>query len=719
MKDDEFKPLDAGDLFPAVPEQAIIKTLMTNRMRLWISGFLLTTALLAGSTSRLLAEPSSEVTGMSDAAAGLPVSITSDLSDKSGVVGESMTMNVTAKGTPPLSYQWYFNSNPIAGANRTTLTLSTLQTTHAGSYSVVVASSGVSVTSRVARLSIVSPVGFTRITTGPGASDVFGTSGDVWGDFNNDGRLDLVVASTASNPLATNILFLNMGDGVFQRTGFDALFNLQGDRYGISAADYDNDGFLDLVVAKGGVSGDSQPRQNQLIHNNGDGTFTSVSGVGPTDTEGFYLAAGWADYDNDGFLDLFVTDAGNKNATGGNNQLWHNQGDGTFARITSDVFDQVYATSEALLWSDYDNDGRVDLLVLNLLGSNGKNYLYHNDGGGVLSRVQEGIIATDVFDVSNGLSEGGDWGDYDNDGLLDLFVVNRSGVRHQLYHNEGGGQFSRVSGAPMLASLSVGQPRSTVWGDYDNDGYLDLVISEDAHLFIYRNNHDGTFTEYKHNAVSTAKPANATSYFRSMSMLDYDNDGFLDLYFGADSFADNPPLFQPNYLFHNEGNTNAWLEVKCVGTLANRSGLGARIRVQATIDGKTIWQMRELKSGASWITSSPLVAHFGLGDATTVQTLRIEWPSGTVQEFHGLNPRQVITITEPPHLRVSRDGNGEKLLLFGGRGREYSIERSTDLTDWLPIGRVTVPNGGGSVEVSDPDVRAAKGERRFYRAAGL
>ncbi len=358
---------------------------------------------------------------------------------------------------------------------------------------------------------------------------------------------------------------------------------------------------------------------------------------------------------------------------------------------------------------DYDNDGRQDLLVFNE-GNNGikANYLYHNIGSGSFTRDLTNLIASNVF--SQG-TEGGDWGDYDNDGNADLFIADVAGVRNRLYHNLGGGAFTNVNTGPMLIPAAGTQPHVASWFDYDNDGYLDLIVSYADHNSLYRNNHDGTFSEILSIAMAKDK-LSGNNFFNTISCVDYDNDGFLDLYVtvGNSGGLRNSQSF----LYHNSGNTNGWLKVRLVGTVSNRSAIGAKIRVLATIDGKSVWQMRELKSSGGWDLATPLVAHFGLGDATNAQTLRIEWPSGTVQEFRDVMSKQTLTITEPPRLLASVTNGSPQFSLKGGRGFQYDILASTDLTAWSPVGTVTITNLNGMAQIMDTNTPVPN--RKFYRA---
>jgi hypothetical protein len=404
---------------------------------------------------------------------------------------------------------------------------------------------------------------------------------------------------------------------------------------------------------------------------------------------------------------------GPDNNFGGTNQLWQNNGNATFTRITSGpvVTDRGFA--RGALWFDYDSDGRMDLLTLNVPNSTGTiftNYLYHNEGHGSFTRNLTSPFATNRL---SGGSEGADWGDYDNDGLLDLFVADRGGERNYLYHNTGNGSFSKISVGPMLKPMAGSQPHVGSWGDYDNDGYLDLAVSYADRNLLYRNNGDGTFTEVRRAGFATDTVSDPY-FFNTVSWADYDNDGFLDLFFTLGNSSGSSNVNRPNYLYHNAGNSNGWLEVKCVGTVANRSAIGTRIRARATIGGKTFWQVRELKSSAGWDLAAPLVAHFGLGNATKVETLRIEWPSGTVQELHDVSPRQIVTITEPPRLAAANVSGQPQFTLKGGRNLSSEIEGSTNLHDWSPVATLTITNMNGTVPISD--TMHASGQM-FYRAA--
>jgi hypothetical protein len=285
-------------------------------------------------------------------------------------------------------------------------------------------------------------------------------------------------------------------------------------------------------------------------------------------------------------------------------------------------------------------------------------------------------------------------------------VVNGFGLQNFLYHNNGDGTFTRVTTGDVATDTGTNFV-ACAWGDYDNDGYLDLFVTEEGPSLLanhlYHNNGDGTFTK-----VTTGSPVNEYSDCLGCSWVDYDNDGFLDLFAAR---GDG----RGNYLYHNNlpntGNTNGWLIVKLVGTVSNRSAIGANVRVRATIGGKTFWQWRQISGGSG---HNELWAHFGLGNATNVESLRIEWPSGTVQEFQNIAPKQILAYTEPPRLLASLTNGVPQFSLKGGRFMQYDVQASTNLAAWAAFATVTITNLNGLAAITDPGANGA--EQRFYRA---
>ena len=550
----------------------------------------------------------------------------------------------------------------------------------------------------MATLAVVPGATFARITNGPIATDKGSFTRCVWGDFNNNGFLDLFVNDYGG----PNVFYRNNGDRTFTKLTGIGLAATADFHTGTAAADYDNDGYLDLIDLAGIQA--PTPRFNTLYHNDGTRRFTPVSAGGVTNLPGFFDAVAWADYDNDGFVDLFITENGTSTDTGGTNRLWHNNGDGTFTEITAGPFATDVGVGWATLWSDYDNDGFMDLIVLNL-SNDSTNFLYHNNGNGTFSRVLTNAIATDHWITG---AEAGAWGDFDNDGWPDLFVTDNRGARNRLYHNNGDGSFSNVAAGPMLTPPAGTSPRGCTWGDYDNDGFIDLFVTDaNSRNRLYHNNGDGTFGE-----ITTGPQVNdpaLSGLSSSCAWADFDNDGFLDLFVTLGASSRNVS----NALYHNSGNSNAWLEIKCVGTVANRSAIGTKVRLVTTIAGKSVSQLREINTGGGW-NSVPLIAHFGLGDATKVETLRLEWPSGTVQELHNVAPRQILTLTEPPRLTATKVSGQPQFTLKGGRNMTYDIEASSNPTTWAALSTVTITNLSGTALITDPAGTVAK--HKFYRA---
>jgi hypothetical protein len=587
------------------------------------------------------------LTGSAEAQTSAPT-ITSQPRSQSVSLGANVTFRAIATGTSPLILQWRWNDTVIEGATNATCILTNIAVNQAGSYSLTVSNAAGSTTSATALLTI-DPT-FTKVTTGLIATEGGDSSGCAWGDFDNDGFPDLFVGNGSTK----NFLYHNKGDGTFEKLT-NAVPALDSG-YGGSWGDFDNDGWIDLFV--------SNLSANYLYHNNGNGTFTKVTPFSGSNGSTSWSGS-WGDYDRDGLIDLFISNGA------GNNALLHNNGNGTFTKITSGRIVKDGGVSIGAAWQDYDGDGWPDLYVAN---DGGNSFFYHNLGNGSFERVLVGPVATDSQQAIIA-----DWGDYNNDGWPDL-AVGALG-RNMLYRNLGSGMFEKQTNGPVV--LDAQNSEIVQWIDYDNDGFLDLFSANAGgqNNTLYHNNGDGTFTR-----ITTGSLVNDGGDSAGCAWADYDNDGFLDL------FVANWRGSRPNFLYRNNGNSNHWLKVKCLGTASNRGGIGAKVRVQTAIRGNEMWQLREISGGVGF-GQTTLLAHFGLGAAKLVKTVRIEWPSGAVQELRQVAADQTLQVVEPPKLvKPKLNGNRFEGSLIGLPGVTYSIEASSDLRAWKEVATVTNVN---------------------------
>jgi hypothetical protein len=529
---------------------------------------------------------------------------------------------------------------------------------------------------------VVTNATFTKITVGNIVSDHGSTYAGSWGDFDNDGFIDLVAANGAPSSNENEFLYRNDGTGTFTKiTGINVVTN-GGISFAAGWGDYDNDGFLDLFIP-------NLNQKNFLYRNLGGGAFTKIAAGNIANDVGNSVTCGWGDYDNDGWLDLFVGNRGSQKSF-----LYHNKGDGTFTKITTGNLVNDIGSTEGCAWGDYDNDGFLDLFVANY---GLRNFLYHNNRDGTFAKISTGNIVTDI---ANSVCAA--WGDYDNDGYLDLFVTVYGG-NNLLYRNNRDGTFTKITTGSIVTggNISVG----CSWGDYDNDGNLDLFVSNASNQqnFLYHNNGDGTFAKITVGNIVTDGGDSI-----GCAWGDYDNDGFLDLFVANRSG-------QNNFLYHNDGNSNHWLRVKCVGTASNRAAIGTKIRIKATIAGLERWQLRQICGGDGENNSDSLIAHFGLGDATVIDTVRVEWPSGAVREYRNADANQTLTLIEPPRLAAGESANesGFAMNLIGAPGCSYVIEASTNMINWTPM--VMFTNSNRTTPWTDSD--ATHYSQRFYRAA--
>ena len=471
-------------------------------------------------------------------------------------------------------------------------------------------------------------------------------AGAAFSDYNNDGWLDIYV----TNQGGPNALYRNNGDGTFTDQAAAARVapaNTMGS--GALFADYDNDGWRDLYVVNLG--------QNLLYHNNGDGTFTDVTGLAGVGDAGAGLSAAWSDYDNDGWLDLYVVN--HVGPSGSADRLYHNQGDGTFSDVSSLLPARLRSGAGFVAgFVDYDDDGDQDLYLVNdnTFGEHRANVLWLNEGPGpdgewlfrdVSTRSRSNISLNGM-----GLAVA----DFNNDTYQDFAIANIGA--NALLANTGRGQFQDVSRQagierPLLSDNREALTWCTLSLDYDNDGWLDLFMcgspldkGDGQPSALFHNRQDGTFED-----VSPLSGISGEHWTRVGAWGDYDGDGDVD-------------LFVTNYdestaLYRNNSQGAHWLTVRLTGTQSNRDGIGAKLRL--TAGDQT--QLRQIQSGGSKGGGNDIAAYFGLGQATQVDRLEIEWPSGAIQTLTNLSGNQMLTVTEAPTSNAAYDLRLEALNL--------------------------------------------------------
>jgi len=515
-------------------------------------------------------------------------------------------------------------------------------------------------------------------------------------DYDGDGYQDIYFVNGRDlyhrNIAARNALYRNNGDGTF--ADVTDVAGVPGNAYGLGCVwgDYNNDGFPDLYVTQYG--------RNLLYHNNGDGTFSDVTdkaGVAATELgTTFHTAAAFFDYDRDGLLDLYAGGYANflpdskRNCDigsgiqsscrpsvylGSPDVLYHNNGDGTFKEVTRAA--RIYQPNGYNLTAgaaDYDDDGWPDLFVAN---DGTDAYLYHNNHDGTFTNVavSSGMAYTQEGNAMAGMCIG--LGDYDNDGRLDLLITDFQMMSDHLWHNAGKGYFDEVSdragiAGPTRRVLSFGGG----FFDYDNDGWLDILIangsvypeitrvSPDLHYkqtnSLFHNDRNGKFSE----VGEVSGGGFSTPYAgRGVAFADFDNDGSLDLVVANNG---DPPL-----LLHNDGPgrgaRNHFVNLKLVGTRSNRDGMGARIRLRTG----ALWQKREISGAGSYMSQGDLRAEFGLGPSRAAEEVEIRWPSGARQAFRNVAADRFYTVVEGrPDLQPQKGTRTAKVTAGACRGRQ-------------------------------------------------
>ena len=495
-----------------------------------------------------------------------------------------------------------------------------------------------------------------------------GMSGGVaWIDYDRDGWQDLYLMNSGhweellqGIRSVSNALYRNNGDGTFTDVTRKAGVGSSQWGMGVAAADYDNDGWPDLFLCNYGP--------NTLYRNNGDGTFTDVTARAGVGDGRWAVSAAFGDYDADGHLDLYVTNTvtfdhkdpppmnchyrgiivqcGPNGLPSDADILYRNNGQGVFEDVTQKAGVGGVKPSYGLgaVWTDYDNDRDLDLYVANDLMAN---FMFRNQGDGTFAEV--GLLSGAGYS-DDGVAQGSmgvDFGDYDHDGLLDIFITHFADEYNTLYRNLGGGNFRDVS---HLAEVAYSSWTYVAWGtgfvDVDNDGWEDLFIAN-GHLFpqvdryemgqryfqrgqLFRNLGNGRFRE-----VTAGLDRVKLRSSRGAAFADYDNDGDVDV--AVNNMDGNP------WLLRNDGGSRRrWLSLRLEGARSNHSAVGARV----TALTETGVQIREVRGGSSYQSTHDLRVHFGLGKARKVKVLEVRWPDGSAQKFTDVSSNRRYRLKE-------------------------------------------------------------------------
>lgn len=490
-------------------------------------------------------------------------------------------------------------------------------------------------------------------------------------DYNQDGLLDLFLVNGSSFQELDNSrlrrqasrLFRNNGDGTFTDVTSESGLINQGWGMGVAVADYDNDGHPDVFVTNFG--------KNVLFHNNGDGTFTEVTREAGLEGGNWSTGCAWCDFDGDGRLDLYVARyvdfdradiprpgagghchyrgvpvaCGPLGLPGLSDLLYHNEGGGKFREVTADagIRDTNQAYGLGVVCSDFDNDGRPEIFVAN---DSTANYFWHNKGSGTFEELGFEMGCAVSGDGRAQSSMGIAVGDYDNDGWLDIFVTNFAEDYNTLYHNDRG-RFEDIS---YQAGLGIASYSELGWGagfiDFNNDGWKDLFVAN-GHIFPQAgeagNRYDQPnqlFLNLRNGRFALLEGAESGFHelrsSRGAAWGDLNNNGRAAIV--VNNIDRTPFLYAPSR--RASGN---WIRFRLIGTRSNRDAVGTRLRVFA---GALI-QTDEIRCGESFLSTCDIRPCFGLGEASTVDRLEIRWPDGAFQSLDALEVNREYTFRQP------------------------------------------------------------------------
>jgi len=486
-------------------------------------------------------------------------------------------------------------------------------------------------------------------------------------DYDQDGKMDIFLTNGAKFPEMKkvdssyyNCLLRNGGDGTFEdvtrKAGLEGA-NL-GYSFGVAVGDYDNDGYPDLFICNAG--------RNTLYHNNGNGTFTDVtesSGIGGKPPNTLSIDAAWFDYDNDGLLDLIVSNytlwtpetdihcgrpglesyCNPRRYVSVPHRLYHNLGNGKFADVTDQSgIGKIPGKGMGISIADFNQDGWQDIFVAN---DTERNFLFLNQGNGTFKEVglQYGVAYND--DGLTVSAMGCDAKDYDNDGWVDIFYNNLIGQIWALFRNQHGRSFHYVSTRAQIAQLSESMAGwSNGFIDYNNDGWKDLYSANGdidnllpnarQHDTMFENMDGKTFVDV---SQQMGEDFLRKGFQRGSAFADLNNDGFQDIV--VTSLNERPRI-----LINSADNGNHWLLLDLRGTVSARDAIGARVKV-TTPSGRTLYNHVSISTG--FMSSSDRRVHFGLGSETSAVSIEIHWPRGAVETLKNVAADRIVRVDEP------------------------------------------------------------------------
>jgi len=472
---------------------------------------------------------------------------------------------------------------------------------------------------------------FKEIRDGRIANDGGHSRGVAWGDYDADGDPDLYVANALGQ---WNALYRNNGNGSFKKLTYDGgdikafseTVKYGGRSEGVTWVDYDNDGDLDLYV----TSRDDDA--NFLFKNYEDKGFVKIEENALTEKGIRSSMSCWADIEGDGDLDVYIVASGQ-----GSNRLYKNLGDGAFERITDHPMAEGNGRGRACACGDLNDDGLPEFYLANAMKPN---VFYKNLGNWEFEKVTMGHLVEDV-----GYSYGVSWADYDEDGDLDLFLANFN-KENMLYINDGKGFLSPLTEGPLVTGQG-GASKGHSWGDYDNDGDIDLYIANgtlqpNMQNFLYLNQGKGI---YKREYSDVLKSQADTS--AGVAHADYDRDGYLDLFVA--NWGSND---QVNRLYENTTSGKNWVTFRLNGTKSNRFGIGTKVTLAVSGASGTTKMHRWMYPVTGYGSQNDYEIHFGLANYDAIDSVEIKWPSNTIDMHKNIRANRHYLAAEGGNLKT-------------------------------------------------------------------